>query len=115
MRRRILVIEPDHFVGRLIKIFLENTGKYVVIYASDVMKALSSSRIRKIDLVLVNSQIYSPDGTDLFEFLRNNLKGKIPIVAIEEVVDSDRLKASDSDIRLSVSRAIIEKVEKLLK
>ncbi len=64
-KRRILVVDDEPSITRLLKLNLENTGDYVVREENDGTRALTAAQEFKPDLVLLDVMMPEIDGGDV--------------------------------------------------
>lgn len=89
---RILIVDDDHEIVRLVKAYLEKDG-YLVLYAYDGETALHTLRRERPDLLVLDLMLPDRDGWDLTRLIRadQNL-ADIPIIMLTaRVEDSDKI------------------------
>ncbi len=65
MNEKLLLIEDDHAIGRIVKDTLEQEG-YFVTWATTGLEGLADFQAQPFDLVLVDWMLPEMDGTLLF-------------------------------------------------
>ena len=92
MKKKILVIDDEASITRLLKLNLEQSGRYVVREENDGTKALSATRDFKPDLVLLDVMMPDVDGGDVAASIAADpqLK-KIPVVFLTAAVKKEEL------------------------
>ncbi len=94
MKKKILVIDDETTITRLLKLNLEQTGAYVVREENVGAKALEVARAFKPDLVLLDVMMPDVDGGDVAAALQDDLGlHKTPIVFLTAAVKKDELDA----------------------
>ena len=76
---RVLVVDDEHALRRLLRLYLEKQG-YEVVEADDGLDALSLLRRGGIDLALVDVMLPELDGFELLRRVRN--ESGIPIILV---------------------------------
>jgi DNA-binding response OmpR family regulator len=80
-KKRILVVDDEPSITRLLKLNLEQTNQYVVRTENDATKALASSEDFQPDLILLDVMMPDLDGGQLASQLQASPKLKgVPIV-----------------------------------
>lgn len=92
MSSRILVVDDDHDIVRLVKAYLENAG-YSVLSAYDGESALHILRREQPDLMVLDLMLPDHDGWDLTRLIRadQNLAETPIIMLTARVEDSDKI------------------------
>jgi two-component system alkaline phosphatase synthesis response regulator PhoP len=92
MMARILVVDDDKEIVRLVRSYLEKAG-YGVLVAFDGETALHSLRREKPDLLVLDLMLPDRDGWDLTRLIRNDdtLAGTPIIMLTARVEDSDKI------------------------
>ena len=67
---RILIVDDEQGLIRLLKIVLENTGRYSVHQENDATKAVDAARLFKPELILLDYVMPKMDGITLAQELR---------------------------------------------
>jgi two-component system alkaline phosphatase synthesis response regulator PhoP len=89
---RILVVDDDKDIVRLVRSYLENAG-YVVLSAYDGETALHTLRREKPDLLVLDLMLPDRDGWDITRIIRGDahLAGLPIIMLTARVEDSDKI------------------------
>jgi len=89
---RILVVDDDHEIVRLVRAYLEKAG-YIVLCAYDGETALHTLRRERPDLLVLDLMLPDRDGWDLTRLIRSDLSlAEIPIIMLTaRVEDSDKI------------------------
>ena len=89
---RILVVDDDHDILRLVRAYLEKAG-FVVLYAFDGETALHILRRDRPDLLVLDLMLPDRDGWDLTRLIRSDTTlADIPIIMLTaRVEDSDKI------------------------
>lgn len=92
MKKKILAIDDEASITRLLKLNLEQTGNYIVQEENDGTKALATAREFKPDLVLLDVMMPEVDGGDVAASIDADpqLK-KTPIVFLTAAVKKEEL------------------------
>jgi len=92
VKQRILVVDDDREVVRLMKAYLEQAG-YEVLVAFDGESALHALRREEPNLVLLDLMLPDRDGLDITRFIRSDASlARIPIIMLTARVDvTDRI------------------------
>ncbi len=90
MTKKILAIDDEPSVTRLVKLNLERTGAYEVATVNDPALALSTAREFKPDLVLLDIMMPELDGGDIASEIESDreLKG-VPIIFLTAIVTKE--------------------------
>jgi len=98
-RKRILVVDDETSITRLLKLNLEQTGNYEVRAENSGARALAAALEFKPDLILLDVMMPDVDGGDVAASLRENpgLR-KTPLVFLTAVVNKDELGAPEGTI-----------------
>ena len=111
----ILVIDRDKLVCRIIKLFLENTGKYRVTYSTDIAKGIKSRMSKRIELILFDDRFPQFDGLHLSDHVRSNMKRPVPLLPTGAVIDRSRLKMPHIDLNTIINGTILKRIDELVK
>lgn len=85
--KRILIIDDEGSVTRLVKVNLERTGLYVVRAENNAHRALAAAREFQPDLVLLDVVMPDMDGGDIAaQFQADPLLKDVPIVFLTATV-----------------------------
>ncbi|MBA4372156.1 MAG: hypothetical protein C0402_04780 [Thermodesulfovibrio sp.] len=113
-RKNILVIDPDKLVCKIIKVFLENTGKYRVTYSTDVAKGLMSALSRRVKLILFDEHIQAAEGLNLSDLVLSNRKKLIPLLPTGIVIDKAKLRMQHVELNTVFNRTMLNRIEELM-
>jgi two-component system alkaline phosphatase synthesis response regulator PhoP len=87
IKQRILVVDDDREVVRLMRAYLERAG-YEVLVAYDGQAAVHTLRHEKPDLLLLDLMLPDRDGLDITRFVRHDASlAHIPIIMLTARVD----------------------------
>jgi CheY-like chemotaxis protein len=64
-KRRILIVDDNRDITRLVKILLEKTGRYLVLEENDAAKAHQSAQDFRADLILLDIMMPETDGGEV--------------------------------------------------
>jgi|SRR5437867_2132186 len=93
-RKKILIIDDESSITRLLKLNLENTGFYTVREENHGAQGLSTARDFKPDLVLLDVMMPDMDGGDVAAlFQKDPVLKRTPIVFLTAAVKKDELAA----------------------
>ena len=99
IKKRILVVDDESTITRLLKLNLEKTGSFVVRTENLGASTLSAAREFKPDLVLLDVMMPDLDGGDAAAQLQADpFLGQTPIVFLTAAVKREELSAKDGMI-----------------
>lgn len=113
--KNILVIDRDRLVCKIIKIFLENTGKYKVTYSTDIAKGILSAMSRRVELILFDDRVQTDDGLPLSDHMRSTLTRPVPLLPTGAVLDRERLKTAHIELSTLFNIAILQQIDALVR
>ena len=120
--RRILIIEDDPDIGRLLKHSLERAGGFSAVVAVDGERGLELARRELPDLVLLDLNLPGLDGLDVCRSLRSDpATSSVSIIMITARVDETdlvsglELGADDYVTKPFSTRAVVARVRALLR
>lgn len=94
-KKRILIIDDEVDFIRLLKINLEQTGKYEVRTENNGLSGIATAKSFKPNLILLDIIMDGMDGTDVcFRLENNNDTKNIPIVFLTAVVEKQEVQES---------------------
>jgi len=94
-KNKILIVDDEATITRLLKLNLETSGDYEVREENEGLKALAAARQFKPDLVLLDVMMPDMDGGDVAAQLQSDrLLKKIPIIFLTAAVKKEELTAS---------------------
>lgn len=119
-KKRIMVIDDSEDFLKIVKLNLEDTGKYEVLTLLSVKDLISLLNIFKPDLILLDL-IMRVGGIEVYEILNSDAIGReIPIIivsALEEAADklkADKAGVVDYIVKPIEKEELITKIEKAL-
>ncbi len=94
VKKKILVVDDEASITRLLKINLERTGAYTVRTETEGLKTFPAAREFKPDLIVLDVMMPDADGGDVAASLQADplLRG-IPIVFLTAAVKKEELSA----------------------
>lgn len=120
-KQRILVVDDDRQIARLVRQYLEQAG-YTVLVAYDGETAVSFLRHESLDLLLLDLGLPDKDGWDITRMVRSDDKLKtLPIIMLTaRIDDSDKiigleLGADDYIPKPFNAREVVARVRALLR
>ncbi len=94
-KTKILVIDDEETIGKVVKLNLERTGRYEVFAATTGQEGIRVAKEEKPDLVLLDIYMPGMSGPEVAENLADNPSTKeIPIVFLTGVVTSQDVEAN---------------------
>lgn len=120
MKKKILVIDDEEFIRKLMKRLLLQAG-YVVSLASDGEEALGILKQSSIDLIILDMNMPRMSGLDFLRILRKERKIEIPVLMLsgstdtEQRVQSYQLGAYDYIKKPEQTEVMLKRVENGLK
>ena len=98
-KKRILVVDDEKSITRLLKLNLERTGRYEVHEENSGAGALEAAQQFKPDLILLDVMMPDMDGGDVAAGVKQdpNLR-KTPVVFLTAAVKKEELGAPDGKI-----------------
>jgi CheY-like chemotaxis protein len=98
-KKRILVVDDEPSITRLLKLNLEQTGRYEVRVENLGAKAYEAAQEFMPDLVLLDVMMPDMDGSDVAASLKEDPDlRKIPVVFLTAAVKKEELGAPDGKI-----------------
>ena len=121
-KRRILVVDDETSITRLLKLNLEQTGNYEVREENFGARVLEAAREFKPDLVLLDVMLPDMDGGDVAAGLKQDpALRKTPVVFLTAAVKKEELGAPEGKIggRMYIAKplnvkGVIGVIEKML-
>jgi CheY-like chemotaxis protein len=122
MKKRILVVDDEAAITRLVRLNLERTGRYEVREENDAARALTAAQEYQPDLILLDVIMPELDGSDVVARLKTDARLKnVPIVFLTATVRKTEVVAHGGIIggfsflgKPASAAEIIECVEKNL-
>ena len=94
MKKKILVVDDEIVLTRMIKLNLERTGKYEVFTVNEGAKALSAAREFQPDMVFMDVMMPDMSGDEVIAAFREDEKlAAIPYVFMTAIVTKDETQA----------------------
>jgi two-component system, OmpR family, response regulator len=98
-KKRILIVDDEPSITRLLKLNLEKTGYYVVRDENQGLRALDAAREFRPDLIVLDVMMPDIDGGDVASAIRGEpLLKEVPIVFLTAAVKKEEIKARDGVI-----------------
>ena len=93
-KRRILIVDDDREITRLVKILLERTGRYSVLEENDATKAHQSAQDFRADLILLDVMMPETDGGEVAAQIEADPElQRTPIIFLTALVTKPETKA----------------------
>ena len=93
-KRRILIVDDDREITRLVKILLERTGRYSVLEENDATKAHQSAQDFRADLILLDIMMPETDGGEVAAQIEADPElQRTPIIFLTALVTKPETKA----------------------
>jgi len=88
--KRILIIDDEADLTRMLKLSLENTSKYEVFIENRSPNAVSAAKKTKPDLILLDILMPEMDGFEVLQRLkRDTMTVGIPVIMLTAVITDD--------------------------
>ena len=120
-KQRILVVDDDRQIARLVRQYLEQAG-YAVLVAYDGETAVHTLRCEEIDLLVLDLGLPDKDGWDITRLVRADARlSTLPIIMLTaRIDDSDKiigleLGAVDYIPKPFIAREVVARVRALLR
>ncbi len=95
-KKKILIIDDEASVTRMVKLSLEQTGAYEVRTENHARQGLAATREFKPDLILLDVMMPEMDGGEVaFQIQSDKLVKDIPIVFLTAIVSKKEMKAGE--------------------
>jgi CheY-like chemotaxis protein len=89
-RPKVLMIDDNREICRLMKEYLEKTGKFEVTIFTDARTGVRYAQIEKPDVILLDLMMPDMDGTEAAEYLLDDEATRsIPIIFITAAIKKD--------------------------
>ncbi len=86
-KHRILIVDDEHAITRMVKLNLESTGRYEVRGENSSVNALATAREFRPDLVLLDVIMPGADGGEIAARMKNDaILRQVPIVFLTATV-----------------------------
>ena len=121
-KKKILIIEDDAFLSKLLARQLETSG-FETVLAATGQEALSAASAQPADMVLLDIMLPDVDGFDLLKQIKTDSKSKAaPVIIIsnlgqaEDITQGKKLGAVDYIVKSDLSLdELVKKVRQYLK
>ncbi|HEX9022918.1 MAG TPA: response regulator [Geobacteraceae bacterium] len=115
MKKRILLVDDEAPMTRMMRRNLEATGRFEVLDVNDSATALQQARQFRPDLVFLDVMMPGVDGGDVAAaFAEDPSLAKVPIIFLTAIVSKHEVKPTGSKIGKHVYMAKPVKLEDLL-
>ncbi|HID48826.1 MAG TPA: response regulator [Chromatiales bacterium] len=99
MKKRILVVDDEPALTRMIKLNLERTGNYEVRTENEGSMAIPAAREFKPDLILLDVMMPDMSGDEISALLKEDEElSQIPFIFMTAIVTRDETEAMGSNI-----------------
>ena len=78
---KVLIIDDEKVLLRMLRQMLAKTG-FVVDIAESAVEGIEKIHNTSYDLILTDIKMPNMSGNDLFDYVKNNMKQSIPIIAM---------------------------------
>ena len=101
MKKKVLVIDDEADLLKIVKLNLEETGSYEVLTLSSANDTVSQVHIFKPDVILLDILMPGFDGIETCEMLnKDSMGGRIPVIILSALhEDLDHLKAFKAGVQ----------------
>ena len=120
MKKRILVVDDDKLILKIIEMNLSRAG-YEVFTVEKGMEAISFLKNQDVDLILLDIEMPIVSGMKTLELIRKKPEmADIPVIFLtasaerELVIEACRLEAADYVVKPCVPSELINRIEKTL-
>jgi two-component system phosphate regulon response regulator PhoB len=116
---RVLVVEDDNMISKLLSIVLEHQG-YEVQIADDYAAATSALEGSNPSIILLDLMLPDGNGLDLLRWLRDDLHRSVPVVVLTAFRQEDKalrafeLGANDFISKPFRPRELVARVQRVL-
>lgn len=94
-KKKVLIIDDEETLCKLIKLNLESTGGYEVIIATDSREGLVMARKHIPDVVLLDIMMPYMDGTEVAERMKQDKRTQhIPIIFLTALAEKSQVEAN---------------------
>ncbi|UCE88541.1 MAG: response regulator [Pseudomonadota bacterium] len=115
MKKKILVVDDEAGITRMIKLNLERTGKYDVLTENEGSKAVAAARQFKPDMIFLDVMMPDKSGDEIAADLKEDAElGDTPFVFLTAIVTKDEAEQSGGEIAGNTFLAKPVKTEELL-
>lgn len=114
-KKKILIIDDDKNYAQLIKLKLEETGKYEVSVENDAKNSFSAAKETDPDLILLDVIMPGMDGADVAQKMKvDDALKDIPIIFLTAIVADNEVTSRGDNIGGYPFIAKSAKIEKLI-
>ena len=93
-RKRVLIVDDERSITRLIRLNLEQTGAYQVLEENSASHALTAAREFEPDVILLDVLMPALDGGNLASRIQQSPGlGRVPIVFLTAAVTKDEVES----------------------
>ena len=97
MKKRVLLVDDETRFTRLLKLNLEQTGRYEVREENEGLQAVRTAQEFKPDIILLDIIMPDANGSEIAVQIKNNEKLKnVPIVFITAILSREEVAPSDN-------------------
>ena len=115
MKKKILVVDDEAGITRMIKLNLERTGKYEVLTENEGSKAVAAARQFKPDMIFLDVMMPDKSGDEIAAELKEDAElSATPFVFLTAIVTKDEAEESGGEIAGNTFLAKPVKTEELL-
>jgi two-component system alkaline phosphatase synthesis response regulator PhoP len=99
MKKRILVVDDEPAITRMVKLNLERTGNYEVHTENQGSMAISAAKEFKPDLIFLDFMMPDMDGDEVSALLKEDEElSNIPFIFMTAIVTKDETEAMGTNI-----------------
>lgn len=99
MKKKILVVDDETGITRMIKLNLERTGKYEVHTENEGSRAISAARKFRPDMIFLDVMMPDKSGDEIAAELKEDAElGSTPFVFLTAIVTKDEAQQSGGEI-----------------
>jgi CheY-like chemotaxis protein len=115
MKKRILMVDDEAALTRMVKLNLERTGNYTVRTENEGAKAIAAAREFKPDLIMLDVMMPGMSGDEIAAQLKEDPElSKIKFIFVTAIVTRDEAGQAGSEIGGNVFLAKPIKAEELI-
>lgn len=98
-KKKILIIDDEVSFTQMVKINLEDTGRFEVMMVNDPKQALSMARHYKPDVVLLDVIMPGVDGGDIaYQMKEDQALAAVPVIFLTAVVKEEETDSGEGNI-----------------
>lgn len=109
------MIDRDRLVCKIIKVFLENTGRYRVMYSTDMAKGSMRAMSKRVELILFDDRVDASDGFNLLDHMQSRMKRPVPLLPTGAVLDRARLKMAHIELNTLINLSVLKQIDALVR